>query len=89
MPNELEILEELINKIEKSLATIPVALSLISDESAEPKTKEALKRTNAAIKNLGEVVDGIRFITSYLRFDVEATRREKEHLRGLLEDKDK
>lgn len=89
MPNELEILKELINTIETSLITIPVALSIISDESAEPKTKEALKRANVAIDTLKEVVNGIRLITSYLRFDIEATRREKEYLKGLLEDKDR
>ena len=88
MPNERELLRELIGKLETSLATIPVALSLISDESAESKTKESLARVNASVKKLEEVVDGVRFIMSYLVFDLEATRRERDHMRGLLEDKD-
>jgi len=88
MPNERELLRELIGKLEASLATIPVALSLISDESAESKTKESLARVNASVKKLEEVVDGVRFIMSYLVFDLEATRRERDHMRGLLEDKD-
>ena len=88
MSNEREILRELISKLEASLVTIPIALSLISGESAEPKTKESLARVNASVKKLEEVVDGIRFITSYLVFDLEATRRERDHMRGLLEDKD-
>ena len=87
--NEAEILEELVNKVDAALKAIPDAISLISDGSEEDKTKEALQRINSSIIKLSESIDGIQLITKYVRFDVEATRRERDRLRGLLEDKDR
>lgn len=87
--NEAQILAELIDKIDSTLKNMSTALSLISDLSKEDETKKALQKTNVFITKLNESMDAIQLITKYMRFDIEATRREREHLRGLLEDKDK
>ena len=87
--NEAEILAELVDKVDAALTTIPAALSLIAEKSEEDKTKEALQITNTAIVKLHESIAAIQLITKYVRFDMEATRRERDHLRDLLEDKDR
>ena len=54
-----------------------------------------LARRHAATKELQELADGmdeslqaVRLILKYMAFDLEATRRERDNLRMILEDQD-
>lgn len=45
------------------------------------------KNLQKEIKEMKEVVDELRLIVKYLKFDVEATRRERDGYKKLFEEK--
>ena len=45
------------------------------------------KNLRDEIKEMKEVVDELRLIVKYLKFDLEATRREREYFKNLAEKK--
>ncbi len=50
------------------------------------ETKERHKQLKATVSNLQESIDFLRLSIKYLLFDLEATRRENNYLRKMLED---
>lgn len=76
----ITVLEELMNQIEN------YPTSHISELSQIAKKNTANNELDAAVNKLKESVDCIRLIIQYLLFDLEATRRERNELRSILED---
>lgn len=77
-----DILEELMGKMEGGPDSHIDELSQITKRHA--KIKE-LSRVAAELK---ETLEAVRVTVKYLIFDLEATRRERDELRMLLEDRD-
>lgn len=76
------LVEEIIGKIGDGPNSHQEALSKIFGRNHAP---EALKEI---ILSINESFAVVRIIVEYLRFDLEATRRERDQLRMVLEDKD-
>ncbi len=73
-------LKELMDRIEDGPTSHVSVLSQIA------KRHTANNELDAAIDELKESVDCMRLIIKYLLFDLEATRRERDQLRSILED---
>jgi len=52
------------------------------------EAQDCHKNLQKSVDNLQESLDYLRICIKYQLFDLEATRRENEHLRKLLEEKD-
>ena len=78
--NEFQVkLSELISQTESLPEEQRVALIKMATDT---KTRhEAVRKTMAELQ---EAIDYLRLSTKYLVFDLEATRRENAHLRGLI-----
>ena len=76
------LVEEIIGKIGDGPNSHQEALSKIFGRDHDP---EALKEI---ILSINESFAVVRIIVEYLRFDLEATRRERDQFRMMLEDKD-
>ncbi|MBL21645.1 MAG: hypothetical protein CMJ37_02200 [Phycisphaerae bacterium] len=65
----------------QQLATFPEGL-----ESSYPEGEKAARdeKVRAALDNLQSSMDWLRVSVKYLVFDLEATKRDNERLRGLL-----
>ncbi len=50
------------------------------------QTRERHRQLKETVNNLQESIDFVRLSIKYMLFDLEATRRENEQLRKLLED---
>ncbi len=72
----LDLLKELINNTKDG----PYVIEQISRKYVE------LKEIRKAIVELNESLGTIRIIMKYLLFDIEATRRERDKFRTILED---
>ena len=77
-----KILNELMCKIDSGPGSHPNALGQVA------KGHIKLKEFQKMAAEMNKSFDTIRIIIKYLMFDLEATRRERDHLRMLLEDKD-
>jgi len=55
-------------------------------ESLAAETKERHKQLKATVSSLQESIDFLRLSIKYMLFDLEATRRENNYLRKMLED---
>lgn len=77
-----KILEELMEKIGDGPGSNIDALSQFS------KRHEMAKELKDITCGLNESMGAIRLVLKYLIFDIEATRRERDQLRMLLEDQD-
>jgi hypothetical protein len=55
-------------------------LSVLAEE-----TKERHRQIKATVGQLQESIDFLRLSIKYMLFDLEATRRENDHLRKMLE----
>lgn len=75
-----KLLEELIGKIESGPGSHVDVLAQIAKQ--HPMIKELSK----AIIELNNSLEAIRLILKYLMFDLEATCRERDKLRTMLED---
>ena len=65
------------------------ALPAAERESLELLVDETFKRQqefSEMFNNMGEAIDFVRVAIKYLLFDLEATRREKQQLLGMLRD---
>lgn len=72
-------LEELMSQIE----TLPEdQRARLRDLAAE--TKDRHEKIRGTVKGLQESLDYLRLSVKYLVFDLEATRRENDHLRKLI-----
>jgi hypothetical protein len=75
-------LGELISQIGKLPETDRPAIEAIANE-----TKDRHDKMKKTINDLQESLDYLRLSIKYLVFDLEATRRENQYLRKLLETK--
>lgn len=84
MNNEqyLRIIEELMSRIGDGPGSHSDALLQISERYSET---EELQQ---AVAKLSDSFDAIRLVIKYLLFDIEATRRERDEFRMLLEDRE-
>ena len=55
-------------------------------ETLAAETKERHKQLKETVSNLQESIDFLRLSIKYMLFDLEATRRENNYLRKMLED---
>ena len=55
-------------------------------EMLAEQTRERHKQLKQTVSSLQESIDFVRLSIKYMLFDLEATRRENEQLRKLLED---
>jgi chromosome segregation ATPase len=55
-------------------------------EALANETKERHKHLKQTVSNLQESIDFLRLSIKYMLFDLEATRRENNYLRKMLED---
>ena len=75
-------LNELVNEI--NTTPTPQTESLIT---LVKQTDSLHKQLKKSVDGLQDSLDFLRIVIKYQLFDLEATRRENEHLRKLLEDK--
>lgn len=66
----------------------PVSAEYDRLESLARDTKNSQKKLRATVDGLQESLDYLRVCIKYQAFDLEATRRENEYLKRLLEEKD-
>ncbi len=55
-------------------------------ETLAEETKQRHKQLKETVSNLQESIDFLRLSIKYMLFDLEATRRENNYLRKMLED---
>ena len=72
--------DELLNRIQ----ALPGGHRANLEQMAE-ETKQRRQRIQSSVSKLQESLDYLRLSVKYLVFDLEATRRENEYLRNLLE----
>lgn len=77
-----KMLEELMEKMENGTGSHTNVLAQIAKQHMAPK------ELHEVIIELSESMGAIRLILKYLMFDLEATRRERDELRMMLEDKE-
>jgi len=75
-------LGELVEEIQTMPEKDRTKLASLAEETK--KRHEKLKKT---VHNLHESLDFLRLSIKYMLFDLEATRRENEYLRKLLQDR--
>ena len=83
--NEIDFqskLAELMGEISTLPASERAKLAKIADE-----TRQRHERLQKTVSGLQESLDYLRLSIKYLVFDLEATRRENNYLRKLLEEK--
>jgi chromosome segregation ATPase len=83
--NEHEIqtkLAELMGEISTLPATERAKLEKLADE-----TRQRHERLKATVSSLQESLDYLRLSIKYLVFDLEATRRENNYLRKVLDER--
>ncbi len=56
-------------------------------EALAQQTRERHKQLRETVSSLQESIDFVRLSIKYMLFDLEATRRENEQLRKMLEDR--
>ena len=75
-------LTDLVSEIETLPASEKQKLALLAEQTRQRHQK--LKKT---VASLHESIDFLRLSIKYLLFDLEATRRENDQLRKLLEER--
>lgn len=81
--NEQEFQQKLTDLIEQIGDLPPGDKSRLENLAAETSARH--ERMRKTISSLQESLDYLRLSVKYLVFDLEATRRENEHLRKLIE----
>lgn len=76
---------QLIAKLDESPGNHVEALSKLAQQYMNTT---AVQEFDCVIKELNESLQMMRIILKYLNFDLEATRRERDQLRMMLEDQD-
>ena len=78
--------ESKLNELVKEIGSIPTneqkkLITLVR------KTHDSHKQLKKSVSSLQESLDYLRLSIKYLLFDLEATKRENEYLKKLLEDR--
>ncbi len=80
-----ETFQKKLAELVAEIGTLPTGerekLQALADE-----TKERHKQLKQTVSNLQESIDFLRLSIKYMLFDLEATRRENNYLRKMLED---
>jgi hypothetical protein len=80
-----ESFQRKLSELVAEIGTLPPSerekLALLAEE-----TKQRHKQLKATVSNLQESIDFLRLSIKYMLFDLEATRRENNYLRKMLED---
>lgn len=80
-------LEKKLNELVKEFGEMPdpqyQKLAALAKEA-----RDSHKRLKKSVDSLQEALDYLRICIKYQLFDLEATRRENQYLRKLLEEKD-
>ena len=83
-----EVFEKKLNELVKEIGAIPTQdrekLIMLAR-----KTQQQHKAIKNSVTSLQESLDYLRVSIKYMIFDLEATRRENNYLRKLLDDKGK
>ncbi|MFT3787167.1 MAG: hypothetical protein QM770_13525 [Tepidisphaeraceae bacterium] len=74
-----------MNQIMSEIGTLPAAEQTKLQALAE-ETKQRQERLKKTVSTLQESLDYLRLSIKYLVFDLEATRRENQYLRNLLDE---
>ncbi|MDP6636399.1 MAG: hypothetical protein QGG42_15980 [Phycisphaerae bacterium] len=75
------IIRERLAELNDLLATSP----FLTDSNAHSSSGTYLSDTQSVGKTLAEAIDTVRLRIRYLVFDLEATKRENQYLRQMLE----
>ncbi|MBL7220517.1 MAG: hypothetical protein ISS69_10415 [Phycisphaerae bacterium] len=75
------IIKERLAELNDLLATSP----FLADSNEQSGSGTYLPGTLTANQNLGQTIDTVRMRIRYLVFDLEATKRENQYLRQMLE----
>ena len=73
-----------LSKLMDEISTLPEAQRRKFQDVAEA-TQDRRDRVRETVADLQEGLDYLRLSIKYLMFDLEATRRENDYLRGMLE----
>ncbi len=80
------------NVFQKKLAELVEEIDTLPEEerarleSLAEETKERHKKLKETVSSLQDSIDDLRLSIKYLLFDLEATRRENNYLRKMLEE---
>ncbi|MCB9849968.1 MAG: transcriptional regulator [Phycisphaerales bacterium] len=83
------------NTFQKKLAELVAEIGTLPDadraklELLAEETKQRHQKLKQTVNNLQESIDFLRLSIKYLLFDLEATRRENQQMRKMLEEGDK
>ena len=80
-----ETFQRKLSELIAEIATLPAGERDKLEMLAE-QTRERHKQLKQTVSSLQESIDFVRLSIKYMLFDLEATRRENEQLRKLLED---
>ena len=80
--------ESKLNELVKEIGSIPTPNQKKLIKLAK-RTKDSHDKLKKSISSLQESLDYLRVSIKYMLFDLEATRRENNYLRKLLDDKAK
>jgi len=75
------IIKERLAELNDLLATSP----FLADSNEQSSSGTYLPGTQTSNQNLGQTIDTVRMRIRYLVFDLEATKRENQYLRQMLE----
>ena len=82
------VFEERINELVKEIGSVPAPNKARLMELAK-KTGQCHKKLTKSVERLQESLDCLRVSVKYLVFDLEATRRENDGLKKMLDEKGK
>jgi len=74
-----------LNELVAEINTLPASHRGRLEELAR-RTRDRQKQLKATVTDLQESIDFLRLSIKYLLFDLEATRRENQYLRKMLEE---
>lgn len=77
-------LKELVRELGGSLEPQQVKVAMLSKETSENQ-----KQLEKSVNGLQDALDYLRICIKYQLFDLEATRRENEYLRKMLEERNR
>jgi chromosome segregation ATPase len=80
-----ETFQRKLAELVAEIGTLPEAEREKLQNLAE-ETKQRHKQLKATVSSLQESIDFLRLSIKYMLFDLEATRRENNYLRKMLED---
>jgi septal ring factor EnvC (AmiA/AmiB activator) len=80
-----ESFQKKLSELVAEIGTLPASERAKLEEMAKD-TNNKREEIRATVANLQESLDQLRLAIKYLLFDLEATKRENENLRRLLEE---